>query len=114
MTTDTELEAALASAHPDSLTCPTCGSPGRVVSSDEGTSYYQPIAEVRALREARLDVADELPDADHEIASFLHPYIWGNTTHVDEPGDGDDCHECYQQSENLRAVIVAALGASDD
>jgi hypothetical protein len=59
----------------------------------------------------RLDLRDELIDAEHEVASFLHPYIWGDVPHVDEPGDGDDCNECYGQAERLFAIIVDAVAA---
>lgn len=30
---------------PEGETCPTCGTPVRVVSSDEGTSHYEPVGE---------------------------------------------------------------------
>ena len=38
-------------------TCPTCGSPVRVVSSDGGTSHYEPVAAL--LREALEDMVNQ-------------------------------------------------------
>ena len=38
-------------------TCPTCGTPVRIVSSDEGTSYYEPlVARDDGLRAALVDL----------------------------------------------------------
>lgn len=41
-------------------TCPCCGTPVRIVSSGEGTSYYEALAE-EALRELVAEVRAQMP-----------------------------------------------------
>jgi hypothetical protein len=57
----------------------------------------------------RLDIRDELIDATHETAAFLHAFLWPGSGHDTEPDDGSDCHECYHQAERLLSVIADAI-----
>jgi uncharacterized Zn finger protein (UPF0148 family) len=47
--------------------CPTCGARVRVVSSDEGTAYYEPADEHARLEEMFQAKCNELLDAVHEL-----------------------------------------------
>jgi hypothetical protein len=59
-----------------------------------------------------LSLRDELAEAEHEVAAFIHRLHWGSTPHDTEPGDGSDCHECYADAERLLDLIVSAVYSS--
>ena len=85
--------------------CPVCGTPGHIVGSDEGTQHF----EARSPEGTdRLDLRDELLDAMHEVAGRMHWFLWGDSPHDTEPGDGSDCHECYAEAARIFDIIVEA------
>ena len=49
-------------------TCPTCGSPVKVISDPDGTSFYEPVAERDEAREA----LRELVTCVEDLLSLIH------------------------------------------
>jgi hypothetical protein len=79
--------------------CPTCGSPVRVVSSDEGTSHYEPLARP-APPSGGLDVERLLrvERAARDLDNLAPKYIRGH----DWSGDA------MQAFAELRAALAAS------